>query len=125
MRNLWAFIAEFHQAMGRGKTLAFEIPHQPVPAASDLTAEASRQSVQLRWKQARKGKIKGYNLFRADTAKGPYDRVNDVRHTQLQYRDEAGLVAGKIYHYQVRSVGENGIQSERGPSVAVEIVPAS
>jgi hypothetical protein len=125
MRNWWAFIAEFHQAMGRGKSLAFEVAYQPVAAASELTAEGSRESVRLRWKQAQAGKVAGYNLFRADAAKGPYHRINDVLQTRPEYRDEVGLVGGKTYYYQVRSVGQNGIQAERGPSVAVAIEKGS
>jgi hypothetical protein len=125
MRNFWAFIAEFHQAMGRDKSLAFEVPYQPVHAPSHLTATASGPSVRLRWREPNKGKIKGYNIFRAEAAKGPYNRVNDVLHTQSEYRDEAGLVAGKTYPYELRSVGHNGIQSERGPSVVVTVGKAS
>lgn len=113
MRNFWAFIAEFHQAMGRGKTLAFEVRHQPVPAPAALTAEASAKSVRLRWKPPRGKSVAGYNVFRADKPKGPYHRVNDVLQARVEYRDEAGLVGGRTYYYAVRSVGRNGIQSER------------
>jgi hypothetical protein len=121
MRNFWAFIAEFHQAMGRGKSLTFEVPYQPVAAPSHLTAVWSRGSVRLRWQQPKQGNMKGYNILRADGANGPYTRVNDALHTQLEYQDELGLVAGNTYHYQLRSIGQNGIQSERGPYAQVTI----
>jgi hypothetical protein len=115
MRNFWAFLADFDGAMSRKKALVFEVPHVAVDAPTGLVATASADSVRLGWKKPAKSKVDGYNIFRSEKRSGGFERVNLTLHKDLTYVDTSGLMAGRIYYYQVKTVGSAGIQSEAGP----------
>jgi hypothetical protein len=86
-----------HIALMGDPTLRMQVVAPP----ASVTAVANGNNVQLNWTPA-KDSIKGYNVYRATDANGPFTRVNDAVVTDTTYTD-ADAASGN-YTYMVRAV---------------------
>ena len=68
-----------------------------------------RHSVDLRWK-ASISRVDGYNVYRSETAAGPFSKLNAVLLRATRYSDES-VQAGHTYFYKVTSVDKKGQES--------------
>lgn len=70
------------------------------PAPSDLDARQKRTKVQLTWTHTG---AELYNVYRSDTAGGPYTLIASTTSTYSTYLDE-DVITDNTYYYVVRSV---------------------
>lgn len=82
--------------------------------------------VLLEWTTASEVNTAGFNLYRSENQAGPFTKVNDqiipasldpVLGGKYRYED-AGVVAGHTYYYQLEDVDYNGTTTRHGPIVA-------
>lgn len=76
-------------------------------------------SVTVLWK-ASKSQVKGYNVYRATKAGGPYSRINPDLVQGLSYQDR-DVKSGKTYYYVTRSVDADGRESVNSSEIAAVI----
>ncbi|MEN6424925.1 MAG: glucoamylase family protein [Phycisphaerales bacterium] len=94
------------------------VPPPPPPAApNDVTATGHDSRIDLRWQFSTDPNCEGYNIYRADSADGPFARLNESTHKLSVYSDFFGA-NGRTYHYYVKSVAIRG-GGESGPSNTV------
>ncbi len=86
---------------------------EPPPAPSDLRAAAKSTKVQLLWTHVG---AESYNVYRANSAGGPYTLIANTTSTYSTYLDE-GLTNGVTYYYVVTSVTA-GVESVHSNEVA-------
>ncbi len=82
-----------------------------------------KASILLEWTTANEVNIAGYNLYRATTTDGPFERINaalvaaassdSYSGSKYRYTDQAA--PGVIYYYQLEAVENNGTSSRHGP----------
>jgi hypothetical protein len=88
-----------------------------------LAGSGVRQhQVTLSWRSARPG-ITGYNIYRANGAKGPYAKLNSVPHPRATFTDTT-VEGGRTYFYIATAVNKHGRESKYSNQVRV-IVPNS
>ena len=64
----------------------------------------------------------GYNVYKAENEKGPFEKINHVVLTRTQFKD-AEVENNKNYYYQIKAVDYP--QNESKPSAAIEVTPKS
>lgn len=69
----------------------------------------ARHSVTLTW-VASTSKVDGYRVYRSDSSDGPFIFIGLVPASETSYTDYQ-VKAGMTYHYIVRSVDAEGLQS--------------
>jgi len=82
-------------------------PPPPPPAPNGVTATGHDSRIDLRWQPSTDPNLEGYNLYRADSADGPFTKLNDSMHKVSAYSDFFG-VNSRTYHYYVKSVAIRG-----------------
>ena len=93
-------------------------PPPPPPAPHDVTATGHDSRIDLRWQFDTDPNLEGYNIYRADSAEGPFVRLNDSAHKASVYSDFFG-VNDRTYYYYVRSAAiRGGGQSEPSNTVS-------
>jgi hypothetical protein len=93
-------------------------PPPPPPAPREVTAAGHDSRIDLRWPFKADPNLEGYNIYRAETAEGPFTRLNDSPHKISVYSDFFG-VNGRTYYYCIRSVAiRGGGESEPSPIVS-------
>lgn len=100
---------------------AFTISNTGVQAMN-LQAEGGENRVRLSWTQTDYDTLAGYNVYRADTAEGPFTKINTrlVPGTIREFID-TDVEAGENYFYYFTVVGTD--MSESSPSNTVEATP--
>ncbi len=100
---------------------AFTISNTGVQAMN-LQAEGGENRVRLSWTQTDYDTLAGYNVYRADTAEGPFTKINTrlVPGTIREFID-TDVEAGEDYFYYFTVVGTD--MSESSPSNTVEATP--
>jgi hypothetical protein len=93
---------------------AFTI-HNTGVQAMNLQAEGREGEVRLSWSQTDYDTLAGYNLYRAESADGPFTKLNPtlIPGTIREYTDK-DVEAGKDYYYYFTVVGTD--MSESDPS---------
>jgi len=106
-------------------------PRGNVPTAVTLasfTAEGGAGRITLAWETAIELNNLGFNLYRSDTAAGPYAQLNDVLIPSLAPGSPAGgeyawedqdVAAGATYYYKLESVDVRGQPTQYGPISAL------
>jgi len=88
-----------------------------------FTATGAANAVRVSWETARESGNRGFHLFRAPSAGGPFTRLTDVliagqvssiSEKAYAYEDRA-VVAGALYYYKLQDVDVAGIRSDHGP----------
>ncbi len=100
---------------------AFTISNTGVQAMN-LQAEGGENRIRLSWTQTDYDTLAGYNVYRADTAEGPFTKINTrlVPGTIREFID-TDVEAGEDYFYYFTVVGTD--MSESSPSNTVEATP--
>ena len=87
--------------LSNGGLLALRDPGAGRPA--EVTAAAGVDSVKLAWDANKQSRIRGYNVFRASNAAGPFEQLTAAPLPLPGYLDQA-VSAGTGYHYYVRGL---------------------
>jgi len=95
-------------------------PPPPPPAPHDVTATGHDSRIDLRWSFTEDPNREGYSIYRAETAEGPFVKLNDAAHKLCVYSDFFGA-NGRTYYYCVKSVAIRG-GGESGPSNVVSAI---
>jgi hypothetical protein len=95
-------------------------PPPPPPAPREVTATGHDSRVDLRWPFDTDPNLEGYNIYRADSAAGPFTRLNHAVHKASVYSDLFGA-NDRTYYYCIKSVAIRG----GGESEPSEIVSAT
>lgn len=91
------------------------------PVPNDLASESSSATqIKLTWTAV--AGATGYKLQRSTNPGGPYTEIGGTFTTTTSYSD-AGLTAGTRYHYVVRALFDNGVESSI--STQVSSVPSA
>ena len=92
-------------------------PPPPPPAPHDVTATGHDSRIDPRWPLDTDPNLEGYNIYRADSAQGPFTKLNNSVHQASVYSDFFG-VNDRTYYYCVKSVAIRG-GGESEPSKVV------
>ncbi len=97
-------------------------PDRPAPPERIITLP-SNESVSLVW-TAPAANVKGYNVYRAFNAVGPYGRVNSqpLPANELLFLD-TGLINGEPVYYKVTSIVQHNIESDLNSVEPVQAIP--
>ena len=83
----------------------------PTPPAN-LDARSGVDSVRLHWDSSTSAYIKGYDVYRSESADGPWTKIITEPVTGEDYEDTSALSAGTTYHYCIKTVDTFGNESE-------------
>jgi hypothetical protein len=87
-------------------------PPPPPPAPREVTATGHDSRIDLRWTFDTDPNLEGYNIYRADSAAGPFTKLNDAAHKAAVYSDFLGANDRTCY-YCIKSVAiRDGGESE-------------
>jgi fibronectin type 3 domain-containing protein len=92
-------------------------------APENLNGIMTVNSAQLSWSAAENATA--YNLYRAQSSSGPYEKVNDASIATASYTDK-GLATDKTYYYKVsalRESGESSLSTEFAGTTVVALGP--
>jgi fibronectin type 3 domain-containing protein len=81
---------------------------------------STAHSAKLSWNPSTAA-VKGYNIYRATKAGGPYTRINPAVHPGTSYVDSQ-VVAGATYYYVTTAVAASGVESSYS-NEAVGVIP--
>jgi hypothetical protein len=92
-------------------------PPLPPPAPRDIIATGHDSRIDLRWPVVIDPNLDGYNIYRTESLKAPFIKLNNAVHKASVYSDFCG-VNDQTYYYQVKSVAIRG-GGESAPSPIV------
>jgi fibronectin type 3 domain-containing protein len=96
-------------------------PDTTAPAApSGVTAAGSAAGAALSWTANSEPDLGGYNVYRSDTAAGPFTKLNTGVLAQPAYAD-AAAPAGATSYYQVTAVDTTGNESPRSATASATV----
>lgn len=90
--------------------------HRPA-APAGLVSRAGDRSVILHWDPNSEPDLKGYRLYRAPAAEGPFSLLQPQALADSHFADFA-VANGQTLHYQVRALNAAGMESGDSASVA-------
>lgn len=94
-------------------------PVNVAPAVpTGLTATEGDRQATLSWTANTEWDLAGYNIYRADSAAGPYTKINSTLVTTAAYVDDA-LINGTTYWYRVTAVDSTALESAQSAEVGV------
>jgi hypothetical protein len=88
-----------------GGALATLAEQQLLPYPQNLRVKSGKQDITLWWKPTKNARVKGCNVYRADSATGEFRKISAAPVTDSVYRDTPGLL-NKSYHYMVTTVND-------------------
>ncbi len=101
-----------------------EGPYTPDPAdvtppssPTGLTGDAGLGSVVLSWTANSDADLAGYHVYRADSASGPFVRLDSSTWIDTTFTDASPAASDK--HYRVTAVDATGNESQPSPTVVV------
>jgi hypothetical protein len=101
---------------------ASDAENSPTEQAVTVPMVGPRQhKVQLSWKASNSKHVAGYNIYRGDRRRGPYEKINHSLDPSTKYIDRH-VVAGRTYYYVARAVNLRGQESKYSKLVQV-IIP--
>lgn len=80
-----------------------------LPVPRGVTRRPGNHSIQLNWEGASGTAVAGYEVFRADSAAGPFSRLGQTN--RPEYLDE-GVEKDTPYFYKIRAYNDRGLQSD-------------
>ncbi len=107
--------------LANGALLAMRDPGVGRP--SDFTATAGVDSVRLEWDANRQSRIRGYNVYRATSAAGPYEKLS-TEALPLPLLSDTAVTVGTAYHYYVQGVSYFFVPGNSEPRI-VESLPST
>ena len=93
-----------------GAALATIAEQQLLPYPQSLSAQSTKQDVELHWKPTKNDFVKGYNIYRTGNAGGEYAKINPSPVDDSVYHD---LLAepNKQYYYMITTVNDSLYES--------------
>lgn len=82
----------------------------PPAAPANLTATGSASGIALDWNNNSESDLAGYNVYRSESAAGPFAKINPALLTSSSYNDTSAVEA-ITYYYYVRAVDVSGNES--------------
>ncbi len=82
-------------------------------------AEGHDSRIDLLWEAARSEDVIGYNIYRAESPDGPYDKLNADPHPVAVYSDFIGE-NGRTFHYRISRVSSSGRDSVFARNLSAE-----
>ncbi|MBN2508489.1 MAG: HYR domain-containing protein, partial [Verrucomicrobia bacterium] len=89
---------------------AVTVPGPPAPPA-DLTASAGNNQVRLDWAVTTEPDLAGYNVYRSESAGGPYALLNEGALVMDNWFVDSTALNGTTYYYVVTAVDTGGLES--------------
>lgn len=80
-------------------------------------------SAELTWIPSSGSALKGYNIYRS-TNGGVFFKINGVLHSETNYSD-SGLASNTVYHYTVRAVDGDAVETANSNTVSVATLAAA
>jgi hypothetical protein len=90
-----------------------------IESVSGTGVSRKTYTVALRW-DASTSKVSGYNIYRAETSRGRYSKLNSRLDEDTDYVDRT-VSANRSYYYVTRAVNSRGQESRYSNQVRVEI----
>jgi hypothetical protein len=90
------------------------------PAPLNIVKRSGDKSAVLHWDLIVDRVISGYNVYRGTSASGPFSKINSIV-VQLPSFADLNVSNYQMYHYYVRSVNSNQVES--GNSDTVDVTP--
>ncbi len=90
-------------------SVASNASNTPTQTLSGVGVAAPQHSVSLSWTDANSG-IAGYNVYRGNSAGGPFTQINSGLDATPAYSDTS-VAAGQTYYYVATAVNESGAES--------------
>lgn len=87
-----------------------------------LVAASGARSIELSWDPDRQERIKGYHVYRAATASGPFERITTLPLSLPAYSDDA-VTTGQSYAYRVTGLTDAYLPGNSLPR-SVESLPS-
>ncbi|MEA2735726.1 MAG: hypothetical protein QOE14_2177, partial [Humisphaera sp.] len=106
-----------------GFTLTIDTTPLAAPAAPSVVT-TSPTSISLDWADVAGTDVWGYDLYRADSAAGPYTKLNATPFAASSYVDNS-VIAAQTYHYRVRSIDTAGNESGDSGTTSVAALDPS
>jgi len=76
----------------------------PLLPPTNLQAQPGADSIELAWNPSTSPGLMGYNVYRANSAQGPWTKINAAPATGDSYLDTSNLTAGNSYYYYLTAV---------------------
>ncbi len=90
-------------------TVEFVLPEPPLAVETDATLAAD--AIVLRWEAADSERALGYNVYRAESADGPWVRANPDLLQGIAYYEDRGLSQLTPYWYRITTVDRSYLES--------------
>ena len=90
-------------------SVASNASNAPTQTLSGVGVAAPQHSVSLSWTDTNSG-IAGYNVYRGNSAGGPFTQINSGLDATPAYSDTS-VAAGQTYYYVATAVNESGAES--------------
>ena len=97
-----------------GNNLSYDeitITSDPPPPPTSLDARSGIDSIRLTWESALTTYIAGYDVYRSESAGGPWDKISTEPVTGEEYEDTSALIVGTTYHYHLKALDTFGNES--------------
>lgn len=109
-----------------GRTAQVDLEFAAVVPPSNLTTDATvaPDAIALRWDPVPEQPVVGYNVYRAESAGGPFVKANPDLIEGLAYFEDRGLDQLTFYWYQVTAVDEHYTESPVSATAAQTTMPA-
>ena len=113
----------FTDNYGRTMSQLIEFNLPPAPPAPSTDATIAPDAIALRWEPVDPMRLLGYNIFRAESAEGSYEKVNQDLVRGIAYYEDRGLAQLTPYWYKVSAVDTFLCESDFSPVVSQETMP--
>jgi fibronectin type 3 domain-containing protein len=110
-------IGTLHSCLNDVEEVPLDVPTQPIPAPTGLSARVADREISLSWDSV--STAAEYRLYRAVGDLGTYSRLAQTANT---FYTDTDVRSGQAYYYQVSSVTSGGIEGAR--SAELRAVPS-
>lgn len=106
-------------SMGRMSTAGPIDIHTVTPPSMLTGSSSSATAISMSWVES-PSNISGYNIYRSQTAGGPYTKIQTTGSTITSYVD-TGLSTGQSYYYVVKAATSTGLESVATNEIAIKL----
>lgn len=85
----------------------YDLPEPPASPTNLKAIAASMTQINLEWNYNNSGSEYGFEVFRSESAQGPFAIVHTAGINERTYQD-VGLAPNTTYYYRIRTIGETG-----------------
>ncbi len=96
------------------------------PAGTDsLGGKVKATTIELAWNVVSDEDLRGYDVYRAESLAGPYQRANEALVEGSSYFANKGLDENTLYHFYVVAVDSSGNAGPHSPVLSISTNPPS